>query len=244
MKKPANPGIKKEYNKEYNRIKRFIESATKRGYNFDVSALPKKSLNPSLKQLERLKQIKPENLYRKATFIDPLTGGVVSGTTGRKIERQIASAKSKIQKNTVTTTLPRESDAVLSNIRGIVDKWTPERFAIDYTALDSVKKEISSFTGGDNWSSYWLAVKLNHKNKLETILDNTIRAEGEQRVAYRLQQSADLISLIVSRILYGSDEEQVQFDLVQFATILLGRTMTADDNALFTDVQEGQEEFE
>ena len=55
-----------EFKKELKRIKRFIQSARKRGYEFDDNVLPKQPKRITRKKLEEIKNIKPSNLYDKA----------------------------------------------------------------------------------------------------------------------------------------------------------------------------------
>lgn len=84
-----------EFKKELKRIKRFIQSARKRGYQFDDNVLPKLPKRVTRKKLEEIKNIKPSNLYDKAVYYDEITHETFTGQEGRKIERYRANLKAK-----------------------------------------------------------------------------------------------------------------------------------------------------
>lgn len=226
-----NPRTKaeKEYNKELKRIKAFIRRASKRGYTFDDSIIPPKPKKVTKASVKKLKKITPKTMYQKAEFLNPQTGDTITGTEGRKFERRLAAhkaqltkaIKSTIKKQKPTTELPKQGDIILHNVRATINAWSP----------------------GSTWSEYWKNVKENDKNKLVSMLDKTVESEGFNTVARRLQTNADDIERIVNSILYGSDEEQTQFDLIHFATIILGRSLSVEESAELTDLQESQEDF-
>ena len=64
----------KEYNKERNRIKRFIRYAEKRGYVFEPNLIPPKPKRIRSGSIRRLSKIRPEQLYKKAYAISAVTG--------------------------------------------------------------------------------------------------------------------------------------------------------------------------
>lgn len=219
----------KEYTKELRRIKAFIRQASKRGYTFDDSIIPPKPKKVTKASVKKLKKITPKTMYQKAEFLNPQTGDIVTGTEGRVFERRLAAHKAQLTKAIKATTkkqkpkteLPKQGEIILHNVRATINAWSP----------------------GSTWSEYWKNVKENDKNKLVSMLDNAVESDGFNTVARRLQTSADDIERIINSILYGSDEEQVQFDLVHFATIILGRSLSVDESAELTDLQERQEDF-
>ena len=219
----------KEYTKELKRIKAFIRRASKRGYTFDDSIIPPKPKKVTKASVKKLKQITPKTMYQKAEFINPQTGDIITGTEGRQFERRLAAHKAQltkaikatVKKQNSKTELPRQGEIILHNVRATINAWSP----------------------GSTWSKYWTNIKENDKNKLVSLLDNAVESEGFNTVSRRLQTSADDIERIVNSILYGSDEEQVQFDLVHFATIILGRSLSVEESAELTDLQESQEDF-
>lgn len=95
-KKKAQSPVEKAYYRERNRIKRFIREAEKRGYrfsNFSIPPVPKRITEAGVR---RLQKYTPKYLYEKATFLDPVTGEIVSGQRGRQIERKRAALKAQI----------------------------------------------------------------------------------------------------------------------------------------------------
>ena len=83
------------FKKQLTRIKNFIRRATKRGYEFSDTVIPTMPKRVTKKSIEKIKNIKPKDLYSKASYLDKSTGEIVSGSTGRKIERNLSSQKAK-----------------------------------------------------------------------------------------------------------------------------------------------------
>ena len=83
------------FKKEITRIKNFIRRATKRGYEFSDNVIPTMPKRVTKKSIEKIKNIKPKDLYSKASYLDKSTGEIVSGSTGRKIERNLSTQKAK-----------------------------------------------------------------------------------------------------------------------------------------------------
>ena len=83
------------FKKQVTRIKNFIRRATKRGYEFSDNVIPNMPKRVTKKSIEKIKNIKPKDLYSKASYLDKSTGEMVSGTTGRKIERNLSTQKAK-----------------------------------------------------------------------------------------------------------------------------------------------------
>ena len=83
------------FKKQVTRIKNFIRRATKRGYEFSDNVIPTMPKRVTKKSIEKIKNIKPKDLYWKASYLDKSTGEMVSGSIGRKIERNLSSQKAK-----------------------------------------------------------------------------------------------------------------------------------------------------
>ena len=83
------------FKKQVTRIKNFIRRATKRGYEFSDNVIPTMPKRVTNKSIEKIKNIKPKDLYSKASYLDKSTGEMVSGSTGRKIERNLSTQKAK-----------------------------------------------------------------------------------------------------------------------------------------------------
>lgn len=202
------------WKKELKRLQQFIRRAKKRGYIFPDDVIPETPKRITKKQLLKIKGINPQTLYSQAEFYNPTTGETISGVEGRKFERKRSARKAQATK----IFLPRQRDLVLQNIIDLINQFTPSSL----------------------WSDYWTQKKETDKNKLQSLLDNAIAQEGADVAAERLQNYAGDIERIINSILYGSDEEQLQFDMVEFATIIKGRSLTQQESSELTDLMESQ----
>lgn len=214
----------KAWKKEQKRLQQFISRAENRGYIFPADVIPETPKRITKKQLSKIKGLNPQTLYEQAEFYNPETGETISGVEGRKFERKRSAKKAQLTKaikqaQNTKNYLPKKTYLVLQHVRDLIKQFTPPR----------------------HWSSYWLQQKLEDKNKLETLLETTVIEEGEDIVAERLENYAGDIDRIVNSILYGSDEDQVHFDLVEFATIIKGRSLTQEESSELTDLMEMQE---
>lgn len=210
------------WKKERKRIQQFIRRAKKRGYTFPDNVIPETPKRITQKQLSKIRGINPQVLYSQAEYHNPITGETISGLEGRAFERKRSARKAqetKALKRLQKQQLPRQTYLILQNIRDLINQFTPSTL----------------------WSNYWTQKKEADKNKLQSLLDNAIVQEGENVVAERLQNYAGDIERIINSILYGSDEEQTQFDMVEFATIIKGRSLTQHESSELTDLMESQE---
>lgn len=83
----------KEYNKERNRIKRFIRNAEKRGYVFEPNIIPPKPKTITSGSVRRLSKIRPAQLYNKAYAISVVTGQPITVEERKREIKQEASRK-------------------------------------------------------------------------------------------------------------------------------------------------------
>lgn len=83
----------KEYNKERNRIKRFIRNAEKRGYVFEPNLIPPKPKTITSGSIRRLSKIRPAELYNKAYAISAVTGQPITVEQRKREIREEASRK-------------------------------------------------------------------------------------------------------------------------------------------------------
>lgn len=84
----------KEYNKERNRIKRFIRYAEKRGYVFEPNLIPPKPKTITSGSIRRLSKIRPAQLYKKAYAISAVTGQPITVEQRKREIREEATRKS------------------------------------------------------------------------------------------------------------------------------------------------------
>ena len=81
------------WKKETKRINEFIKRAEKRGYRFEKNIIPNTPKRITKKQLDILKNLNKNTLYKYAEFLDDDTGKIVSGVEGQHIERSRAAKK-------------------------------------------------------------------------------------------------------------------------------------------------------
>lgn len=83
----------KEYNKERNRIKRFLRNAEKRGYVFEPNLIPPKPKTITSGSVRRLSKIRPAQLYNKAYAISAVTGQPITVKQRKREIREEAARK-------------------------------------------------------------------------------------------------------------------------------------------------------
>jgi hypothetical protein len=218
----------KEYKKQLARIKRFIKSAEKRGYQFSQSVIPDRPKRITRASVRRLAKITPQELYKKSTFTNA-SGELVSGAEGRRIERSLAAKKGA-----------RTKKAKKTDTSGITKAGSPP--SIIDSVLSAVEDLIARFPDGNEWPNWQYGLHERHKNVLQRMLDTQIMLFGRATVAIRLQNStADIVDM-AERIIYGdSKDEAFQADIGWFAQILKGDNLTAEE-AL--DVQDLANEYD
>lgn len=193
-----------EYNKQVKRIQQFQRRAQKRGFSIDID-IPKPQ-RVTKQAIERLKNLTAEELYKKAEYRDPITGLTMSGTEGRKLERQRAAQKGLETKRKKKT--PEIDFGILNNIMEIINRWSPNA----------------------SWSKYWQAEKTRQRNILLRLLEGAIAQYGRKAVAKRLQNNAVEATQLVEFILYASEDEQINFAMARFARIIKGEALTLEES--------------
>lgn len=83
----------KEYNKQRNRIKRFIRNAEKRGYVFEPNIIPPRPKTITSGSIRRLSKIRPAQLYKKAYAISAVTGQPITVEQRKREIRQESTRK-------------------------------------------------------------------------------------------------------------------------------------------------------
>lgn len=209
-----------QWKKEVNRVKQFIKRAEKRGFTFE-DVIPETPKRITKKQLNLIKSLTPNVLYTHASYTDPQTGQSMTGTEGRRLERSRASQKAVKTKQS---------------------KYTPPRE--DDTVLRTIEEMIRAFKPFPNWSKYFEFNKNKDRDRLDNMLKQQIAEDGRNAVARRLQAEAETAIEMADRILYSSDEEQVNLDLVIFATIIKGNALTMEESEFFTNLAENYTEVE
>ena len=150
--------------------------------------------------------------------------------TNKSIEKLNQLTTEKL-KSRATSSAKRGSNRTSINLPSIVDK-----------VLNQVESEI------DRWSppTYWSDWLKQHKentviNPMKNMLNGAISSEGRRAVAMRLEKQASSVIDIVNQLLYGSGgkghhvEDDDRTNLVAFAVIIKGRSLTPDESREATD---------
>lgn len=204
------------YEKELARIKRFMRSAEKRGYQFIEEPNLVIPARITKKKLEEIKGVTPDVLYSYTRYYDPILDLYVSGAEERKLIRQRAGKKAAKAKTgiNVATEPPRFTDVVLSNAEDMLSKWAPY----------------------SDWDKYHVKVKTHDKSILQNLITGAIRELGRNQVAINIEKNADRFNELMFHILYGSSDDKwgdIQPDIVEIAAIIRGRGLTVAEAKSF-----------
>lgn len=173
------------FKKQVTRIKNFIRRATKRGYEFSDNVIPTIPKRVTKKSIEKIKNIKPKDLYSKASYLDKSTGEIVSGSTGRKIERNLSTQKAK-------QTRKNNNKRHSNNNKNYITYET--------VIMKNFYEYIKSFTSNKIRDSLYGMIKsLEHE-------------QGRTEVAKALQNMPLQFHEILARCGYDSDKALMEFE--------------------------------
>lgn len=210
----------KAWQKEVNRLNRYINQGINQGFKFNLKQYDFNTDMPARvtkKMLKRLGAIKPRHLYSESTYINPDTLKEVSGAEAKKrIDKQKREAR-KRAKQTKDYKFNNESDFKYSTI-----------------ALQRVRELIRSWRPQTNWSTYWEQQKQDDLDLLERMLDRRISEVGEVAVSQALEKELSRVEMIVDQIMYASNREAVSSAFNEIAEILMGRSLTLEESIAVT----------
>ena len=217
------------YQKELRRLKQFIRRTEKRGFHYAEDVIPEKPKRITKKSIERLQKLTAQELYKKATYKDPMTGTELTGTEGRQLERRRAAFKGvKTKSKRKIPEIPDVGDLPVAT----------------YEIIENIREEIRKWAPSSGWTEFFADKKHRDKNILENMLEGAIRQEGENVIAARLEAHSYEVSTIIQEILYGSDTDQINNDFARFSQILLGRSLTVNESIELANAQEYTEDYE
>lgn len=150
--------------------------------------------------------------------------------TNKSIER-LNQLTTEELKSRATSSAKRGSNRTSINLPNIVDK-----------VLNQVESELDRWTPPSHWSDWLKQHKENTViNPMKNMLNGAISSEGRRAVAMRLEKQASSVIDIVNQLLYGSGgkghhvEDDDRTNLVAFAVIIKGRSLTPDESREATD---------
>lgn len=217
----------KEYNKERNRIKRFIRYAEKRGYVFEPNLIPPKPKTITSGSVRRLSKIRPAQLYNKAYAISAVTGQPITVEQRKREIRQEASRKS-------WETRRRKKDQV-DYIRIKSDREWQQTFHASRLVWDKVQSMIANVGVQQSKSA----------DLLNNLLNSEIEKYGADTVLYSIAQaSEDFLSTCEVIIKYHPDSAVSRTAVQHLYTLISGNIPSDAEQAEIDKVLASDETWE
>ena len=190
--------------------------------------------NPLYQEYMRARRNAQSRYYRLKkkglTFNKNPIPSIPKNITNKSIEKLNQLTREKL-KSRATSSAKRGSNRTSINLPSIVDK-----------VLNQVESEIDRWTPPTYWSDWLKQHKENTViNPMKNMLNGAIASEGRRAVAMRLEKQASSVIDIVNQLLYGSGgkghhvEDDDRTNLVAFAVIIKGRSLTPDESIEATD---------
>lgn len=213
----------KEYNKERNRIKRFIRNAEKRGYVFEPNLIPSKPKTITSGSVRRLSKIRPAQLYNKAYAISAVTGQPITVEQRKREIREEASRKA-------WETRRRKKDRVGYNRIKSNKEWQ-EMFHASKLVWDKVQSMIANVGVQQSESA----------DLLNNLLNSEIEKYGVDTVMYSIAQASEDFLSTCEVIIKYHPSSAVSRTAVQHLYTLISGNLPSDaeqaeiDKALASD---------
>ena len=190
--------------------------------------------NPLYQEYMRARRNAQSRYYRLKkkglTFNKNPIPSIPKNITNKSIEKVNQLTTEKL-KSRATSSAKRGSNRTSINLPSIVDK-----------VLNQVESELDRWTPPSHWSDWLKQHKENTViNPMKNMLNGAIASEGRRAVAMRLEKQASSVIDIVNQLLYGSGgkghhvEDDDRTNLVAFAVIIKGRSLTPDESIEATD---------
>lgn len=213
----------KEYNKERNRIKRFIRNAEKRGYVFEPNLIPPKPKTITSGSIRRLSKIRPRELYKKAYAISAVTGQPIT------VEQRKREIREEATRKAWETRRRKKDQADYKRIK-TNNEWQ-KMFHASKLVWDKVQAMIANVGVQQSQSA----------DLLNNLLNSQIEKYGADIVLYSIAQaSEDFLSTCEAIIKYNPDSA-VSRTAVQHLYTLISGNLPSDteqaeiDKALASD---------
>lgn len=214
-----------EYAKQRRRINSFLRSAEKRGYVVPEGLYQEPNMYPSSQDVERLKGIRPNDLYQQIYGVDPDTGEAIPGVVERDRRRKESArrgAETRRRKKEQIAQPPLLGDLVLANVERIIAQFDPGMFR-------SRASRIQHYENND---------------KIQSLLNGAIRTEGRTAVGERLYfTGAELVYSTVMTVQYDSDQGNVEIAVAAFSSWILGRPLSQAEAQEIGEDYESYEEY-
>lgn len=213
----------KEYNKERNRIKRFIRNAEKRGYVFEPNLIPPKPKTITSGSVRRLSKIRPAQLYNKAYAISAVTGQPITVEQRKREIREEAARKA-------WETRRRKKDQADYNRIKSNREWQ-QTFHTSKLVWDKIQSLIANVGVQQSQSA----------DLLNNLLNSEVKKYGADTVLYSIAQASEDFLATCEVIIRYHPSSAVSRTAVQHLYTLISGNLPSDaeqaeiDKALASD---------
>ena len=217
----------KEYNKERNRIKRFIRNAEKRGYVFEPDLLPPKPKTITSGSVRRLSKIRPAQLYNKAYAVSTVTGQPITVEQRKREIREEASRKAW------ETRRMKKDQADYNRIKS--DREWQQMFHASKLVWDKVQGMIANVGVQQSQSA----------DMLNNLLNSEIKKYGVDSVMYSIAQaSEDFVSTCEVIIKYHPSSAVSRTAVQHLYTLISGNLPSYAEQAEIDKALDNDETWE
>lgn len=213
----------KEYNKERNRIKRFIRNAEKRGYVFEPNIIPPKPKTITSGSVRRLSKIRPAQLYNKAYATSVVTGQPIT------VEERKREIKQEASRKAWETRRRKKDQADYNRIKS--NKEWQQMFHASKLVWDKVQSMLVNVGVQQSQSA----------DLLNNLLNSEIEKYGTDTVLYSIAQASEDFLATCEVIIRYHPSSAVSRTAVQHLYTLISGNLPSDaeqaeiDKALASD---------
>lgn len=213
----------KEYNKERNRIKRFIRNAEKRGYVFEPNLIPPKPKTITSGSIRRLSKIRPAQLYKNAYAISAVTGQPIT------VEQKKREIRAEASRKAWETRRRKEDQEDYNRIKS--NREWQQMFHASKLVWDKVQSMIANVGVQQSQSA----------DLLSNLLNSQIEKYGVDIVMYSIAQASEDFLSTCEVIIKYHPSSAVSRSAVQHLYTLISGSLPSDaeqaeiDKALDSD---------
>lgn len=217
----------KEYNKERNRIKRFIRNAEKRGYVFEPNLIPPKPKTITSGSIRRLSKIRPAQLYKKAYAISAVTGQPIT------VEQKKREIRAEASRKAWETRRRKKDQADYNRIKS--NREWQQMFHVSKLVWDKVQSMIANVGVQQSQSA----------DLLSNLLNSQIEKYGADIVLYSIAQaSEDFLSTCEVIIKYHPSSAVSRAAVQHLYTLISGSLPSDAEQAEIDKALDGDETWE
>lgn len=217
------------------RIRRFIRSAEKRGYEFSQELKE----NLITFSTQKLKALTPKKLYEQAK--NRSYGEELTGTQARKIERTLSAKKGAETKRQIKEARERREweqihSAYVDNVdlTSYEDEYIPSFTDI---VLSSIEEYISNAT-----NAKWEVTRTNGYY-LQEALRAEIHTYGRDKVAQACEEAPDQIKVEAEAALMSSSTDESRIHATALVMLITSNIPTIKDSEEYTEALEWLETY-